>query len=307
MGEEVGFGELVGGVGEAFFAYAVVGGLAVLEAFAAGYVREGEEEVVDVVVAGIVGGSGLADEVGELDQECGAELGVFGGVGDYVDVVLGGDFGGQGELVEVLAGDDGGVFELLDGGCRVVGRAALWVLGIVAVGRGEGGADAPAFRDFDAGLDGDLFDGGVGGIEEELFPLEDGELLADACGDDAVEVCVEGSDSGGHGDVELVEVFLVAAPGKNFAVGGEDNAGDVVDGAGGAMVAGDPLGRGEGDGAGSDGDVDLGVVELAGGVGEVRGDLDGGFLGLQKAGAVRRRAMGRRVLRWIMSEDFLSD
>ena len=51
VGEEVGFGELVGWVGEAFFTYAVVGGLAVLEAFAAGYVGEGEEEVVDVVVA----------------------------------------------------------------------------------------------------------------------------------------------------------------------------------------------------------------------------------------------------------------
>jgi hypothetical protein len=51
VGEEIGFGELVGWVGVAFFAYAVVGGLAVLEAFATGYVGEGEEEVVDVVVA----------------------------------------------------------------------------------------------------------------------------------------------------------------------------------------------------------------------------------------------------------------
>ena len=74
VGEEVGFGELVGVVGEAFFAYAVVGGLAVLEAFAAGYVGEGEEEVIDVVVARVVGGTGLADEVVELDEECGAEL-----------------------------------------------------------------------------------------------------------------------------------------------------------------------------------------------------------------------------------------
>ena len=50
-------------------------------------------------------------------------------VGDYVDVVLGGDFGGEGELVEVEAGDDGGVFELFD--CRggVVGGAAVGMLG----------------------------------------------------------------------------------------------------------------------------------------------------------------------------------
>ena len=67
----------MGCVGEAFFAYAVVGGLAVFEAFAAGYVREGEEEVIDVVVARIVGGSGLADEIAEFGEERGAELGVF--------------------------------------------------------------------------------------------------------------------------------------------------------------------------------------------------------------------------------------
>ena len=74
VGEEVGFGQLVGWIGEALFAYAVVGGLAVLEAFAAGYVGEGEEEVVDVVVARGVGGSGFADEVVEFAEERGAEV-----------------------------------------------------------------------------------------------------------------------------------------------------------------------------------------------------------------------------------------
>jgi hypothetical protein len=51
VGEEVGFGELMSWVGEAFFAYAVVGRLAVLKAFAAGDVRECQEEVIAVVVA----------------------------------------------------------------------------------------------------------------------------------------------------------------------------------------------------------------------------------------------------------------
>ena len=74
---------------------------------------------------------------------------------------------------------------------------------------------------------------------------------------------VEGGDAGGDGEMELVEVLVVAAPGKDLAVGGEDDAGDLIDGAGGAVVAGDPLGRGEGDGAGVDGDIDLGVEELA--------------------------------------------
>ena len=110
MGEEIGVAELVGVVGEAFFAYAVVGGLAVLEALAGGGVGEGEEEVVLVVVARAVHGSGFADEVGELGEERGAEIGVFGLVGDYVNVVFRGDLGGEGELVVVEAGDDGGVF-----------------------------------------------------------------------------------------------------------------------------------------------------------------------------------------------------
>ena len=295
VGEEVGFGELMGVVGEAFFAYAVVGGLAVLEAFATGYVGEREKEVVDVVVARVVGGSGLADEVVELGEKGGAQIGVFGRVGDDIDVVFGRDLRGEGELVEVFAGDDGGVFKLLDGGGGVVGSAAFGVLWVVAVGWSECGADAPACRDFDRGLNGDFFYGRVRGVEEELLPLEHGELLADAGGDDAVEVSVQSGDAVGHGDVELVEVFIVASPGKDFAVGGEDDAGDVVDGAGGAVVAGDPLRRGEGDGAGLDGNVDLSVVELARGVGEIGSDLDRGLLGCRRPGVPKvSRAKGRK-------------
>ena len=91
-----------------------------LEAFSTGYVGECEEEVVDVVVARVVGGPGLTDEVIKLGDEGGAEFGVFGAVGDYVDVVLRRDLGGECELVEVLAGDDGRVFELFDRGGGVV-------------------------------------------------------------------------------------------------------------------------------------------------------------------------------------------
>ena len=59
----------MGVVGVVLFTRSVVGGLAVLEAFAGGMVGESQEEVVDVVVAGVVGGSGFADEVVELDEE----------------------------------------------------------------------------------------------------------------------------------------------------------------------------------------------------------------------------------------------
>jgi hypothetical protein len=75
-------------------------------------------------------------------------------------------------------------------------------------------------------------------------------------------------------DVELVEVGLVARPGQSFSVGGEDDANDVLDRACGAVVAGNPFGGGQRDRAGLDRDVHLGVVELAGRVGEVSGDAN---------------------------------
>ena len=190
--------------------------------------------------------------------------------------------------MEVEAGEDGGVFELLYGGGGVGGDCCVAVdtgeSTSTGAGGGESGADAPSIGDDDRRLDGDVFDGCVGGVEEEFFPLEDGHLRGDTGGDDAVEVGVEGGDAGGDGDVELVEVGVVAAPGEGLAVGGEDYAGDVFYGAGGAVVAGDPLGGGEVDYAGFDGDVDLSVVELAGGVGEVGGDGDGGLLGAGEGG-----------------------
>lgn len=167
---------------------------------------------------------------------------------------------------------------MLDCGCGEVSGAAGGVLGVVAIGGGEGGADAPSFGNSDGGLDGDVAYGGVGGIEEELLPFEYSHLAADASGDDAIEVGVEGGDTFGDGEVELVEIDVVATPGKNMAVGGEDYAGDVFDRAGGAMVAGYPLGCGESESACGDGDVYLSMVELARSVGEIGGNDDGGCL-----------------------------
>ena len=74
---------------------------------------------------------------------------------------------------------------------------------------------------------------------------------------------MKAGDASGDVEVELVEIGVVAAPGEGFAVGGEDDACDVVGGAGGAVVAGNPLGGGKGKRAGLDGDVDFSVVELA--------------------------------------------
>src|SRR6185312_9406802 len=117
--EEVGFGELVLRIAEGVFGDAIVGGLAMLEAFAAGGVREGEKEVIGVVVMGCVGGVGFADEVGDFGEEFGAQRGVLGLIGGDVEEVFGRDVRGKRVLVEVLAREDRGVLKLFDGGGRV--------------------------------------------------------------------------------------------------------------------------------------------------------------------------------------------
>ncbi len=112
------------------------------------------------------------------------------------------------------------------------------------------------------------------GVEHEVFPLECGGGAGGA-GEDAVEVRVEGGGADGNVDVVLVGVDGVAAPGDGLAVGFEADAGDVVHGAVGAVGAGNPFGGDEVEGARVDREVDVGVEELARGVGEVCVDLDG--------------------------------
>jgi hypothetical protein len=104
-------------------------------------------------------------------------------------------------------------------------------------------------------------------------------LLGDAGAGDGIQVGVEAGDAGGDVEVELVEVDVVTTPGEGFASSGNDHADDLRDRAGGGVVAGNPLGGDEGEGAGLDGEIDLGVEEMARGFGEVGGDADGGLLG----------------------------
>ena len=114
----------------------------------------------------------------------------------------------------------------------------------------------------------------VAGYSMQLLPLEHGDLVVGAI-HDAVEMGVESGDAFGDGEVELVEVDVVAAPLEGLAVGGEDDAGDFVDGAGGAMVAGNPLRCGEAWRGRVYRKIDLGVIEPAWRFGEVGGDADG--------------------------------
>ena len=77
---------------------------------------------------------------------------------------------------------------------------------------------------------------------------------------------------GGNIDVEGVHVDQVAPPRDGFSIGGELEAGDVGDGAGGAVVAGDPLRVDERERAGLYGDGERRADEAARGFGEVGAD-----------------------------------
>ena len=62
----------------------------------------------------------------------------------------------------------------------------------------------PAGND-QGGLDGNVADWGVGGIEHERLPIEQCQLLRDVGRNDAVEMRVKGGDSFGNRHVKLVE------------------------------------------------------------------------------------------------------
>ena len=149
-----GVGELVGKevalfrerafVDEGLLRDAVVGGLVMLEAEVGYLVGERDEEVVRGVVAGLVEGSGLADELGELVDVLLGESDIFGAVAGEVEVVLGGDIGSEVDLAEPAAGEDGGVDELLEGdGLEGGGGGGFGG----AVGGLERGAEVPAVRE----------------------------------------------------------------------------------------------------------------------------------------------------------------
>ncbi len=242
------------------------------EPFSAGYVREREQEVVDVVVTRVVGSPSLADEIVQLCEQGRAEIRISRQVRHNIDIVLRCDFGSERELVKVLSGDDRGVFQLLDSGCGVVGGAAGRMLRIVSVRGGESGADTPAFGNRNGGLDRDLLHRLVGGIKKKLLPLQYRQLLAHAGRDDAVQMSVQRCYACGNSDVELIHIPIVTSPDKGLAVGGEDHPCDVAHRSGRAMVSWDPFRRRERDRTGSDRDVELRVIDLARSIGQIGGD-----------------------------------
>ncbi len=139
----------------------------------------------------------------------------------------------------------------------------------------------------DGGGDGDVSHRRVAGVEDDVAGLEHGDVGAHvvdggcvfAAGDlEDVEGDPECFGSRGSVDMEAVHIHEVATPGDDgagWAAGAEDDSGDIVYGAAGQMLAGDPLGIIEAVVAGMGGEF-LGDVEDApGSVGHVHAELDG--------------------------------
>ena len=135
--------------------------------------------------------------------------------------------------------------------------------------------------------------GRAGRIEGDLVPLQHEQFVGgrEAFGLDEVEVGVEVRDAAGDVDVEGVDVEEVALPGDLLAVSHEVQAGDGVQRAVGAVLAGDPLGVVEGERAGLHGDDFVDMENLLRGVGGVHGEGD---VRLRECGQGEAEGEGRR-------------
>ena len=119
-----------------------------------------------------------------------------------------------------------------------------------------------------------------------MSPIEDEELVGSGAGRGTAgagrfEIVEGGVELGGalrNIEMKREHVAEVAAPGNGFAVGGEDEAGDVGDGAGRFVEAGKPFGVNESERAGGDGDFEIGVKNSERGLTGVNSKADGGGL-----------------------------
>ena len=127
---------------------------------------------------------------------------------------------------------------------------------------GKRSAELPSVGKFQAGGVVDVVGLVAFGIEQNLVPADDGELVGGggAGGESAfegggrkeVEFGVDFVDAGGDFDVDGEAVEQVAAPFQSLAVGFEEfQSGEIGDGAVGSVFAGNPLGIVESEVAGS--------------------------------------------------------
>ena len=148
-------------------------------------------------------------------------------------------------------------------------------------GDGKRGAELPSVGKLQAGGVVDVVGLVALGIEQDLVPTDDGELVGgggaggesafEGGGREEVEFGADFGCAGGNVDVEGESVEQVAAPFERLAGGGELQAGEIDDRAVGRVLAGNPFGVVESEVAGRGGNFQRGVEDLAGSGGGVDG------------------------------------
>ena len=162
-----------------------------------------------------------------------------------MSISVGGILGERDDFQE-FSGDDGRVDQRGEGnGGEVDFISAL-------AGDGKRRAELPSVGKLQAGGVVDVVGLPAFGIEQDLVPADDGQLVGgggtggesafEGCGREEVEFGGDFGHAGGDFDVEGEAVEQVAAPFQGLAAGGEFQAGEVDDGAVGGVLAGNPLG-----------------------------------------------------------------
>ena len=214
----------------------------------------------------------------------------FRRIGDHVEAYRCFRAGIQVEAFEVAARVDGGVDQIdqrqrLKAVQIALGRRGLQRAGVL-----------PARRQPQAGFETDAARIVAGRIQQQARPLHRHQLgghrhpaLVVGGGRKRLELDIERGDACGHFQMERINVQRIASPFDALAVAGDDQTRELVDRAGGRVVAGYPLRIPEFQRAGLDRDALAHLVDATGHVGGVDGELDrAGVVALRNAGAALR-------------------
>ncbi len=274
MGQQAGRHFAGGFIDQGALVDAAVVGFVVLQAEVGDVIAERVEEVIVAVVMRAEKFLRLIDKTLVVVPNF---LGSFergGAVGG--DVHFGGRILRERDDLQEFSGDDRRVDERGERNGRELDLVSA------LAGDGKRGTELPSVGKFQAGDVVDVVGLPAFGIEQDLVPADDGEFVGGGgtCGESAFEGCgrkeVEFGGNLGHAgrdfhvDGEAVE--QVAAPFQRLAVGEKFQAGEIDDGAVGGVLAGNPLRVVESEVAGSSGNFQRGVEDLAGGGGSVDGE-----------------------------------
>ena len=153
---------------------------------------------------------------------------------------------GERDDFQEFSGDDRGVDQ------RGEGDGGEFDFVSALAGDGKRRAELPAFGKFQAGGVVDVVGLAAFGIEQDLVPTDDGELVGgggtggesafEGGGRKEVEFGGDFGRAGRDFNVDGEAVEQVAAPFQSLAAGGELQAGEIDDGAVGGVLAGNPFG-----------------------------------------------------------------